>query len=118
MREEEDYIELLKEMTDNKINWFIRGNLIKAGKKLRFDFTGGYDDAPKTDGILHNQKILNTFAYLGLYDSGEFVSLRFHKGCPILMLNYDGRIHTYEDNLIGMTTTDIIQEIFKLTILR
>ena len=138
MRKEEDYIEQLKEMTEKEILWFIRGNLIQDGKRLRFRMSGGDNNHLQLDKIdkgsctLHNQKVLNTFAYLGIYDYTEHFSLDFYKGCPSLLLRFfggseggqlyhegfsEGGFYYNNQFCHAYTTSQIILEIFKLTIL-
>ena len=118
MREQPDYVENLKSMTVTEIHWFIRGNLVKDGKKLRFSMSGG-DGGDSGSCTIHNQKVLNIFAYLGIYDYTHFLFLDFHKGCPSLALRYldsDGVVID-RDFMHGHSTTEIIYEILKLTVL-
>ena len=118
MREQPDYAENLKSMTKTEIHWFIRGNLVKKGKKLRFRMSGG-DDGKRGSCTIHNQKVLNIFAYLGIYDYTHFLFLDFNKGCPSLALRYldsDG-VLLDEDFMHGYSTTEIIYGILKLTVL-
>ena len=117
MREELDYIEDLRSMTKSEIHWFIRGNLIKEGKKIRFEMSG-YDGSSRGSCTIHNQKVLNTFAYLGIYDHTHFLCLDFYQGSPSIALMYLGGDRLmYGEDLNGYSTTEIIYKIFELTIL-
>ena len=117
MREELDYIEDLRSMTKSEIHWFIRGNLIKKGKKKRFQMSG-YDIGSRGSCTIHNQKVLNTFAYLGIYDYTDFLCLDFYKGSPSIAYSYWGNDKLmYSEDLNGYSTTEIIYKIFELTIL-
>jgi hypothetical protein len=124
-KEQSEYVETLKTMEESEIKQFIRERLTKDGERLRFEMTG-YDssDIPnslyqKGSCTLHNQKILNVFAYLGLYDYTNFLFLDFYKGTSSLYFKYwgDDELFIDDDFTIGATTTEIIYEIFKLTIL-
>jgi len=119
MRPEPNFAEEFKTMTENEIRSFIRGNLVKKGKKLRFSMGGGDAGSPGSCTI-YNQKILNIFAYLGIYDYTTFLFLDFHKGCPSLSLRYlsdDDDLIIDDDFMIAHSTSEIIFEIIKLTIL-
>ena len=124
-KEQSEYVETLKTMEESEIREFIRERLTKDGERLRFEMTG-YDssDIPnslyqKGSCTLHNQKILNVFAYLGLYDYTNFLFLDFYKGGSRLYFKYwhDDELFINDAFTNGATTTEIIYEIFKLTIL-
>ena len=124
-KEQSEYVETLKTMEESEIKEFIRERLTKDGERLRFEMSG-YDssDIPnslyeKGSCTLHNQKILNVFAYLGLYDYTNFLFLDFYKGGSRLYFKYwcDDELFINDDFTNGATTTEIIYEIFKLTIL-
>jgi len=124
-KEQSEYVETLKTMEESEIREFIRERLTKDGERLRFEMSG-YDssDIPnslyeKGSCTLHNQKILNVFAYLGLYDYTNFLFLDFYKGGSRLYFKYwcDDELFINDDFTYGATTTEIIYEIFKLTIL-
>lgn len=66
---------------------------------------------------IHNQKILNTFAWLGIYNYTEYLFLDFYKGIPTLYLKYWGDDKNLEFKFDDLGTVEIIYEIFKLTIL-
>lgn len=65
---------------------------------------------------IFNAAVLNEFAGLGIYDYTSYLFLDFYKGTPTLYLKYFWE----EENLIfefnGYTTSEIIYEIFQLTI--
>jgi len=85
----------------------------------RFEMSG-YDYCKTGSCVVHNINILNKFAYLGLYDYTEFLYLDFYKGYGIIYLKYwrgDYLEIGESGDLSGMTTSEIIYEIFKLTIL-
>ena len=122
-KEQSEYIETLKTMEGSEIKQFIRERLTKDGEKLRFEMSG-YDNYAIPNSLykkgrctLHNQKILNVFAYLGLYDYTSFLFLDFYKGGSRLYLQYwgDDELFIDDDFTNGDTTTEIIYEIFKLT---
>ena len=118
-----DYVEDLKSMTTEEIHSFIRNHLNKDGRKIRFNMSGydGYVDGEILKGscTIHNQKILNKFAYLGIYDYTKILVLDFYKGCPNLALMYWGSDELFYDEhtMGGYKTTELIHKIFELTIL-
>jgi len=64
-----------------------------------------------------NTSVLNEFADLGLYDYTSYLFLDFYKGMPTLYLKYFQENEDLEfDEWGGYGTTEIIYEIFKLTI--
>jgi len=79
-------------------------------------------ESKKGDGIgsctLSNLEVLNTFADLGIYDYTDYLFLDFYKGCPRLYYQdfHDRGEGEVKDDLGGYGTTDIIYEIFLLTI--
>ena len=79
----------------------------------------GYDDPFGVPCTVHNQKILNVFAYLGLYDYTNFLFLDFYKGNSSVYLRYwdSDEFYVDKDFTSGFSTSEIIYEIFKLTIL-
>ena len=117
MIQKQDYIEDLKSMTKNEILWFIRASLIKDGEKLSFNMSG-YDNNKKGSCTVHNQNILNTFSYLGIYDYTKFLFLDFYKGGSAIYLMYwESDDFIFDDDFFnGYSTSEIIYEIFKLTI--
>jgi hypothetical protein len=124
-KEQSEYVETLKTMEESEIREFIRERLTKDGERLRFEMSG-YDNSDIPNSLykkgsctLHNQKILNVFAYLGLYDYTNFLFLDFYKGGSSLYFKYwcDDELFIHDDFTNGATTTQIIYEIFKLTIL-
>ena len=83
---------------------------------LRFEMSGY--EKEKGECTLHNQRILNKFAFLGIYDYTNYLFLDFYKGCGTLWLKYFQGEENYnnEVDLCGFTTSEIIYEIFELTI--
>jgi len=123
MIQKKDYAESLKSMTTEEIHSFIRNHLNKDGRKMRFNMSG-YDsyvdnEILKGSCTIHNQKILNKFAYLGIYDYTNFLVLDFYKGWPklALMYCYSDELFYDEHTLGGSKTTELIHKIFELTIL-
>tara|TARA_R110000764_G_scaffold72135_1_gene148154 strand:- start:225 stop:623 length:399 start_codon:yes stop_codon:yes gene_type:complete len=123
MIEKPDYIQDLKSMTTEEIHAFIRNHLNKDGRKIRFKMSG-YDDNVDNEILkgsctIHNQKILNKFAYLGIYDYTNFLVLDFYKGWPTLALMYwcSDELFYDEHTMGGYKTTELIHKIFELTIL-
>lgn len=78
---------------------------------LRFEMSGLDDDS-----VSRNMNILNRFEYLGIYDCVSCLFLKFHKGIPMLTIQYWDNDEFYRNEYNGYTTTEIIYEIFKLTI--
>ncbi|MCY1541732.1 hypothetical protein D9M68_774340 [compost metagenome] len=81
----------------------------------RFDMSGYESETGEC--TISNMGILNEFAYLGIYDYTHYLFLDFYKGSPTLYLKYwnDNQNLEFED-WSGYGTTEIIYEIFKLTI--
>lgn len=65
-----------------------------------------------------NTAILNEFASLGIYDYTEYLFLDFYKGCPTVYLKYfnDPEEKNQEFDFSSLSTSEIIYEIFRLTI--
>jgi len=78
----------------------------------RFDFSGDF-----YEGIVSNINIINEFADLGIYDNLDYLFVKFYKGSAIIYYKYvyDQNCYHSED-LSGLTTSEIIYEIFKITI--
>ena len=115
--------EELKKMTQDQVLDFIREklgftgtNYDIEGRKIhkRFEMSG-YESCTGQCTI-HNLSILNEFAYLGIYDYTEYLTLDFYKGNATLYLKYFNQDKNIEYDLSGYTTSEIIHEIFKLTI--
>lgn len=81
----------------------------------RFEMSGDDDDTG--ENVIHNQFILNKFAYLGIYNYVSYLHLHFYKGHPTLHLKYYLEDENLEYDLAGYTTSEIIYEILKLTVL-
>jgi len=83
--------------------------------RLRFDMGVLFDEVSK--GVEKNQFIIDLFKNLGIYNYTSKFSLKFHKGCPFINYVYYNEFFEQEnDKLCGYTTSEIIYEIFKLTI--
>ncbi len=83
----------------------------------RFDMSG-YDFNGTGSVTIHNQTILNKFAKYGIYDHHEFIALDFYKGA----VTFYEKTFTHgskmkQHDFTGMTTSEIILEIFNLTVL-
>ena len=88
---------------------------LREKSRLRFDMGVLFDEV--SECVEKNQFIIDLFKYLGIYDYTSSFSLKFHKGCPILNYVYYNEFFEHEnDELGGHTTSEIIYEIFKLTI--
>jgi len=104
----------LKKMKKEDVKDFIRS--IRSSNELgSFEFSG-YESVTG-ECTLGNMKILNAFAFLGIYDYTNFLFLDFYKGSPSIFLEYffHDEYH-HEDNLDGSSTSEIIYRIFELTI--
>ena len=95
-------------------NW-IRHEIDPTSIHKRFEMSGY--EGKTGECTLWNQEVLNTFAYLGIYDYTTFFFLDFYKGDPTIYYNYWCDLeHVVADNLSGYGTTELIYEVFKLTI--
>lgn len=115
-------LHLIRSMNDNQLMDFIRDKLTinkeleeRHSYRLRFEMSGYEINAG--DCTLHNQRVLNTFAYLGIYDYTHYLFLDFYKGTPELYWRRFGCDQNQYKTFGGYTTSSIILEIFKLTIL-
>ena len=124
--EQSNYIKVIKTMKRSVAIGFIRACLTSDdGEKLKFNMSG-YDSFDASDSLskmgsctVHNQKVLNVFAYLGLYDYTDFLFLDFYKGGSRLYFKYwnEDELYINEDFTYGHSTSEIIYKIFTLTIL-
>lgn len=112
-------IKKLNQMTKEEVPDFIRKRLA-CGEDFkkehrRFDMSGY--EGKTGECTVYNTAILNEFADLGIYDYTSYLFLDFYKGVPTLYLQYWCE---EEENLKfcfeGCTTSEIIYEIFRLTI--
>lgn len=115
-------LHLIRSMNYNQLMDFIRDKLTinkelgeRHSYRLRFEMSGYEINAG--DCTLHNQRVLNTFAYLGIYDYTHYLFLDFYKGTPELYWRRFGCDQNKYKTFGGYTTSSIILEIFKLTIL-
>ncbi|MEO6522203.1 MAG: hypothetical protein ABIN91_11030 [Mucilaginibacter sp.] len=114
--------EQLATATEDEVKDFIRLILIKDGvigikDRYRFDMSGY--ETTTGECTINNMAILNKFAFLGLYDYTNFLFLDFYKGTPTLYFEYlysgDGGLNSLKFS--GYTTTEIIYEVLKVTVL-
>ena len=93
----------------------IRKSLTQTnGEKLRFEFSG-YENRTG-ECTVHNINILNRFSSYGIYDYTDYLFLDFYKGTPTIYLKYFNSSENLEFTLDGYSTSEIIYEIFKLTL--
>src|SRR5690554_3051186 len=106
-------------MSKPEVMDFIRRKLTKDGRPvdehLRFEMSGYEDYTGET--TVHNLSLINTFAYLGIYDYTDFLTIDFYKGTGTVYLSWFGTNELVEYDYSGYGTTEIIYEIFSLTIL-
>jgi len=110
----------------NKVDYELYGTRIvremNDDNKGRFDMTG-YEDVEND-----NDKILNQFWYLGIYEMSCHLYLSFHKGCgTIYHLDVDDcggfdpkypEENCLSEDMCGYSTSEIILKILELTVLR
>jgi hypothetical protein len=101
----------LKTMTKNEVIDFIR---LEKGD-LHFEFSGYESETGEC--TIHNKKVLDVFAKYGIYNYTDYLFLDFHKGVPTLYLRYFQKFENLEFDFGGYTSSEIIYEIFNLTIL-
>lgn len=81
----------------------------------RFEMSGYESETGQC--TVWNTSVLNEFADLGIYDYTSYLFIDFYKGHPTLYLKYWGEYENLEfDEWGGYGTTEIIYEIFQLTI--
>lgn len=89
----------------------------KHDEHRRFEMSG-YDWGEPGSCVVQNMNILNTFAYLGIYDHTTYLFLDFYKGTPTIYYQYwntDTHLNT-GDSFSAYTTSELIYEVFCLTI--
>ena len=104
-------------LNDKEKNWskYKRSYNLLNKEHMRFDMSG-YESV-KGEVTIYNMAILNKFADLGIYNYTSFLFLDFYKGTPSIYLKYwDTDEYFEEDDLSGLTTSEIIYRIFELTI--
>jgi len=106
-----------KELSFSEISKHLRGDCLELLKKehKRFEMSGY--EGKTGECTVSNINILNEFAYLGIYDYTTYLFLDFYKGTPTLYYQYWGSTSNEEEDFGGYTTTELIYEIFKKTIL-
>jgi hypothetical protein len=113
---DDNQVDYLKSLSENELLAFIRGRLTHTGQKKRFNFSGYEKNTGECTKL--NQTILNIFSDLGIYDYTEYLFLDFYKGTPTLYLKYfEPDSENIQFEYSGYSTSEIILEIFKLTIL-
>jgi len=112
----------------DEILYFIRCKLSENGQLiykddrrngLHFEMSGYGENVTS-----HNMSILNKFECMGIYDYTGALFIDFYKGGGVIYWSRDvcpdDRFGTADFNILyvgGMTTSEIIFEIFKITIL-
>ena len=92
----------------------VDSDLFQDKEHRRFNMSGY--ESKTGECVKHNLSILNSFAYLGIYDFTSYLFLDFYKGNPTLYLKYFYEKKNLEFNYSGYTTTEIIYEVFLNTI--
>lgn len=122
--------EILKTKSKEEVLNFIRERLsFGISSQIREDEPGEFNrtqhrrfemsgyESVTGQNTLFNQAILNEFADLGIYNYTHYLVLDFFKGMPFIYLKYWNDVQNLEfDEFSGYTTSEIIYEIFKLTI--
>jgi hypothetical protein len=85
-----------------------------AKQHYRFRMSG-YEGAPGSCTV-QNLFVLNKFAFLGIYDYTEFLTIDFYKGNGTLYFKYWNQYEVHEVELTSLGTCEIIYKIFELTI--
>jgi hypothetical protein len=112
-------IDQLKGLSKTETFDFIRRSLLPEGeqdlsKHYRFNMSGY--ESKTGECTVHNQFVLNKFAFLGIYDYTDFLFLDFYKGAPTLYFRYWCDDILNEVDYSGEGTTSIIYDIMMLTI--
>lgn len=118
----------LREMSKPEVLSYIRG-ILDAGRRVRFEMSGyNYENSESGFNLekdvcvsVYNQRIIDRFAFLGIYDYFVFLHIDFYKGIGELYFRLWGDSHNIgscdEDDFGGWSTADIICYIFELSIL-
>ena len=103
---------------DSKVRNSIKAEEDDGKQHYRFDMTGY--DASENDAsencTVHNLFVLNKFAFLGIYNYTQFLTIDFYKGNGTLYFKYWNQDEVSEVDLSGLGTCEIIYKIFELTI--
>lgn len=94
--------------------WAKMGMNSNQEHKRSFDMSGYESKTGMT--TVRNQSILNTFAYLGIYDYTSYLFLDFYKGTPTLYMQYWMEDENLNFDFPGYSTSQIIYEVFQKTI--
>lgn len=100
---------------DPHVKGSLRHTELPGKEHLRFEMSG-YDGSTCGSCTENNIKLLNRFAYLGIYDYTYYLFLDFYKGTSTLYFRYWRDEANQEISFNDLGTVDIIHEIFKLTI--
>ena len=118
----------LRKMSKQEVISYIRG-ILDAGRRVRFEMSGyNYENSESGFNLekdvcvsVYNQRIIDRFAFLGIYDYFKFLHIDFYKGTGELYFRSWGDSHYIgycnEDDFGGWSTTDIIYYIFEISIL-
>ncbi|WP_455674359.1 hypothetical protein [Phocaeicola sp.] len=109
-------IEILSQKPKEEVLDFIRKRLFVEGQTEHRKFNMSGYESKTGECTVSNTAILNEFADLGIYDYTDYLFLDFYKGTPTVYLKYWGEEKNLEFNFDGYTTSEIIYEVFKLTI--
>lgn len=110
----------LNNMSKSEVLSFIRktltvSNVGQENIRYRFEMSGYENNIGQC--TTHNQMVLNKFAFLGIYDYTDYLTLDFYKGIPYLWLKYFGSSDAVNGlQLSGYTTANLIYLIFEHTI--
>jgi len=109
-----------QEVLDNHHRLITEGNLFEKEHK-RFNMSGYDGYGERREGkigscTVSNMEVLNEFADLGIYDYTNYLFLDFYKGGAFLYFKYfyEDECHVIEFH--GKGTTELIYEVFKVTI--
>ena len=94
-----------------------------------FNFSGYNDFGTSRDGEfndinygsdgscpMHNNRILDQFAHLGIYDCVDLLHLKFYKGMPEIYIKYTNVDEIFHEQLGGWSTSEILEYVFEKTI--
>lgn len=114
----EEVLDFIRERLafDKSISRQLRYIDIKYFEKEHRRFNMSGCEGATGENTVFNQSILNEFANLGIYNYTSYLFLDFVKGSATLYLKYFYENENLEFDLSGYTSTEIIYEIFRLTI--
>ena len=118
----------LREMSKPEVLSYIRG-ILDAGRRVRFEMSGyNYESAGSGFNLekdicvsVYNQRIIDRFAFLGIYDYFQFLHIDFYKGTGELYFRFFDRSYhggnCEEEEFGGWSSAYIIYYIFEISIL-